>query len=434
VSHVAHVDNQRLTLYAGGYSDFETQRAARLAQQQALYDRQQREIAHIEDYIRRFRAKATKARQAQSRIKALERMERIAAAHVDTPFTFAFRDCPAAPDPLLAIEDGAVGYGGSAPVLAGIRLTLRPGERVGLLGRNGAGKSTLIKLLAGELALAAGTRAEGKGLATGYFAQHQLETLRAGESPLQHLARLDPAAREQELRDFLGGFDFRGDTVGAGAASGATTPCGSFSGGEKSRLALALLIWRRPNLLLLDEPTNHLDLEMRHALTLALQDFGGAMVVVSHDRALLRATCDRFVLVDGGRVVPFDGDLDDYRDWLAARRAQDDAAAQCPERAAGKAARRADREQAAAERQARLTARRPLVKERDALERTLAAWQAEKQRLDARLADPALYAGSADAALLQELHRRQIELAGMIDEAELRWLELEEALEALPVD
>jgi ATP-binding cassette subfamily F protein 3 len=433
VSHVAHIENQRVTLYAGGYSDFETQRAARLAQQQALYDKQQREIAHIEDYIRRFRAKATKARQAQSRIKALERMERIAAAHVDTPFTFAFRDCPAAPDPLLTIDDGAVGYGG-APVLTGIRFTLRPGERVGLLGRNGAGKSTLIKLLAGELALAAGTRADGKGLATGYFAQHQLETLRADESPLQHLARLDPAAREQELRDFLGGFDFRGDTVGAGAVTGATTPCGSFSGGEKSRLALALLIWRRPNLLLLDEPTNHLDLEMRHALTLALQDFGGAMVLVSHDRALLRATCDRFVLVDGGRVAPFDGDLDDYRDWLAARRAQDDAAAQCPERAADKAARRADREQAAAARQARLAARRPLVKERDALERKLAAWQAEKAQLDARLADPALYAGSADAALLQALHRRQAELAGVIDAAELRWLELEEALEALPVD
>ncbi|MFN3988310.1 MAG: ATP-binding cassette domain-containing protein, partial [Rhodocyclaceae bacterium] len=255
VTHVAHVEQQRLTLYTGGYSDFERQRAERLAQQQALFERQQREVAHIEDYIRRFRAKATKARQAQSRIKALERMERIAAAHVDTPFSFAFRACPAAPDPLLQIEDGAAGYPGRT-ILDGIGLTLRPGERIGLLGRNGAGKSTLIKLLAHELLLSAGSRTEGKGLVTGYFAQHQLESLRPEESPLQHMQRLDPQAREQTLRDYLGGFDFRGETVGEGAANGALTPCGHFSGGEKSRLALALLIWRQPNLLLLDEPTN----------------------------------------------------------------------------------------------------------------------------------------------------------------------------------
>ncbi|PTD97557.1 ATP-binding cassette domain-containing protein [Pseudothauera lacus] len=431
VSHVAHVENRRLTLYSGGYSDFERQRAERLSQQQQLFDKQQREIAHIEDYIRRFRAKATKARQAQSRIKALERMERIAAAHVDTPFSFSFRDAPPAPDPLLAIEDGAVGYG-DTPILSGFKLTLRPGERIGLLGRNGAGKSTLIKLLAGELALAAGSRSEGKGLATGYFAQHQLETLRPDESPLQHMVRLDPAAREQDLRDYLGGFDFRGDGVG-GTSTPATGPCGSFSGGEKSRLALALLIWRRPNLLLLDEPTNHLDLEMRHALTLALQDYEGGMVLVSHDRALLRATCDRFLLVDGGRVQPFDGDLDDYRDWLAERRVQAAAAAQCPDRVADKAARKADRAQAAADRQARLAARRPLVKESEQLERKLAGWQAERQQLDTRLADPAFYA-NPDPAELQALNRRQAELGALIEDAELRWLELAEALEALAVD
>jgi ATP-binding cassette, subfamily F, member 3 len=433
VSHIVHVENQSLTLYSGSYSDFEGQRAARLGQQQAMFDKQQREIAHIEDYIRRFRAKATKARQAQSRIKALERMERIAAAHVDTPFTFSFRACPAAPDPLLAIEDGVVGYGG-APVLSDLRLTLRPGERIGLLGRNGAGKSTLIKLLGGGLPLSAGTRAEGKGLATGYFAQHQLETLRPDESPLQHMVRLDPTAREQDLRDYLGGFDFRGETTGAGAVNGAMTPCGTFSGGEKSRLALALLIWRKPNLLLLDEPTNHLDLEMRHALTLALQEFGGAMVLVSHDRALLRATCDRFVLVDSGRVVPFDGDLDDYRDWLAVRRAEAGAAAQCPDRVADKAARRADREQAAAERQARLAIRRPLVKEREQIDRQLVKWQTEKHALDTRLSDPAFYAGGSDAAVLQDLLKRQAELGAAIEAAELRWLEIEEVLEANPAD
>ena len=431
VSHVLHIEQQRVTLYTGGYSDFERQRAERLAQQQAMYERQQRQIAHMEDYVRRFRAKATKARQAQSRIKALERMERVAAAHVDSPFTFSFRPAPPAPDPLLQIEGGAVGYGERA-VLSDLRLQLRPGERVGLLGRNGAGKSTLVKLLANQLKLSAGTRREGKGLVTGYFAQHQLETLRPEESPLQHLLRLDPQAREQELRDYLGGFDFRGDGVG-GTSTPATAPCGPFSGGEKTRLALALLIWSRPNLLLLDEPTNHLDLEMRHALTLALQDFDGAMVLVSHDRALLRATCDRFVLVDGGVAREFDGDLDDYRDWLPARRAEVAAAAQDPERAADKAARRADRAQAAADRQARLAERRPLIKERDQLDRKLEAWNREKTEIDGRLADPALYV-DADPALLQELHRRQAELAGRIEEAELRWLEIEERLEAIPAD
>ncbi|HJV28796.1 MAG TPA: ATP-binding cassette domain-containing protein [Aromatoleum sp.] len=431
VTHIAHIEQQRLTLYTGGYSDFERQRAERLSQQQSMFEKQQREIAHIEDYIRRFRAKATKARQAQSRIKALERMERIAAAHIDTAFSFTFREAPPAPDPLLQIEDGAVAYG-DRTVLDRVRLTLRPGERVGLLGRNGAGKSTLIKLLSGGLPLAAGTRTEGKGLAIGYFAQHQLETLRPDESPLQHLTRLDPATREQELRDYLGGFDFRGDGVGS-SSTPATTPCGPFSGGEKSRLALALMIWQRPNLLLLDEPTNHLDLEMRHALTLALQDFEGGMVLVSHDRALLRATCDRFVLVDDGRIQPFDGDLDDYRDWLAERRAQVAEAAKCPDRAADKAARKAEREQSAAERQARLAARRPLVKELDQIEKKMAGWQGEKKLLDARLADPALYT-SGDTSQLQTLLKRQAELADWIDTAELRWLEISETLESLPAD
>jgi len=430
VDHILHLEQRQLTLYSGGYSDFEQQRAERLAQQQSLYERQQREITHIENYIRRFRAKATKARQAQSRIKALERMERIAAAHVDTPFSFTFRDSPPAPDPLVHIERGAVGYG-DRTILSHILLTLRPGERVGLLGRNGAGKSTLIKLLAGQLSLRDGERTDGRGLSSGYFAQHQLETLRPDESPLQHLQRLDPAAREQDLRNYLGGFDFRGDTVGANAATSATTPCGHFSGGEKSRLALALLIWSRPNLLLLDEPTNHLDLEMRHALTLALQDFSGAMVLVSHDRALLRATCDRFLLVDDGCVLPFDGDLDDYRDWLATRRTG--AETRTTDTPVDRSARKAEREQQAAGRQARLAARRPLVKEREQIDKKLANWHGEKKLLDDRLADPALY-NAADSALLQSLLKRQAELAASIEEAELRWLEIEEALESLPAD
>ena len=429
VGHVLHIEQQRATLYSGGYSDFERQRGERLAQQQALFEKQLRERAHLQRFVDRFRAKATKARQAQSRVKALERMEVVSAAHVDSPFAFGFRPAPAAPDPLISLDAVAVGYDGRT-VLEAVQLTLRPGERIGLLGRNGAGKSTLIKLLAGQLATMAGERSDGKGLAIGYFAQHQLETLRPDESPLQHLVRLDPGAREQDLRNYLGGFDFRGEKDGVAAGASVTSACGLFSGGEKSRLALALMIWQQPNLLLLDEPTNHLDLEMRHALTLALQDFDGAMVLVSHDRALLEATCDRFLLVDEGRVQPFDGDLADYRDWLAAQRARAAAAAACPDAVAEKAQRKAERAEAAAQRKARLEARRPLVKEAEQLERKLAGWHTEKQQLDTRLGDPALYA-EPDSALLQDLLKRQAQLSEQIDLAELRWLEVHEVLEAL---
>ncbi len=425
VSHIAHIENTALTLYTGSYSDFERQRGERLVLQQALFERQQRQIAHMENYIRRFRAQATKARQAQSRIKAMERMERIQAAHVDSPFSFTFRACPAAPDPLLRIEHGVLGYG-ATPILENIKLTLRPGERIGLLGANGAGKSTLIKLLAQSLSLSAGKIVLGKGLVPGYFAQHQLEILRAESSPLEHLTRLAPTTREQTLRDYLGGFDFRGD----GPGPGATTPCGPFSGGEKARLALALMIWQAPNLLLLDEPTNHLDLEMRHALTLALQEFEGAMVLVSHDRALLRATCDRFLLVDHGRVEEFEGDLDDYRDWLTARRVQQAQAAAPVEQAQDKAARKQARAQSAAERQAKIAARRPLIKEREKLEQQLGNWQGEQKLLEARLADPAFYTQSTPEQI-QTLSQHQAELAKNIELAETRWLDIEAKLETL---
>ena len=418
VNHIAHIEQQQLTLYRGGYSDFERQRAEKLAQQQSLYERQQREVAHLQSYIDRFRAKATKARQAQSRIKALERMELISAAHVDSPFSFAFRKPQAAPDPLLVLDDVDAGYL-DQPVLKQIKLTIRPGERIGLLGRNGAGKSTLIKLLASELQPMNGKRIEGKDLAIGYFAQHQLEQLRPDESPLQHMLRLDPQTREQEHRNYLGGFDFRGDM--------ATTPCGGFSGGEKSRLALALLIWQQPNLLLLDEPTNHLDLEMRHALTMALQDYEGGMVLVSHDRALLRATCDRFILVADGKAEVFDGDIDDYRDWLARQEATQKQAEKIVEE---KSANKNERAQSKAERQARLAERRPLVKESEKLEAGMALWQKEKNQIDERLSDPALYA-AADKADLQSLLKRQAELTQSIAQAEERWLELQEQLEII---
>ncbi|MEQ1488457.1 MAG: ATP-binding cassette domain-containing protein, partial [Methylotenera sp.] len=319
VNHIAHIEQQTLTLYKGGYSDFERQRAEKLALQQAMFEKQQRKVSHLHSYIDRFRAQATKARQAQSRIKALERMEMISAAHVDSQFNFEFRAPLAAPDPLLVLDDMSVGYNNVA-LIKNIVLAIRPGERIGLLGRNGAGKTTLIKLLANELQPLSGKRVTGKDLNIGYFAQHQLEQLRPDESPLQHMMKLDPLTREQEHMNYLGGFDFRGDM--------ARSPCENFSGGEKSRLALALLIWTRPNLLLLDEPTNHLDLEMRHALTLALQDYEGGVILVSHDRALLRATCDEFILVADGKAEPFDSDLEGYSQWLAEQRIKEKQATQ----------------------------------------------------------------------------------------------------------
>jgi ATP-binding cassette subfamily F protein 3 len=416
VGHVLQIESGRMTLYAGNYSAFERTRAERLAAQQSMFVKQSREIEHLHSYVERFRAKATKARQAQSRLKALARMERIAAAHVDTPFTFRFREPAGVSDPLLALEDAAAGYGGRA-LLERVTLTLRPGARLGLLGRNGAGKSTLVKLLVGELAPLAGERVEGRHLAVGYFAQHQVELLRPDESPLQHLVRQEPGTREQELRDYLGGFDFGGARADA--------PCGRFSGGEKARLVLALLIRRRPNLLLLDEPTNHLDLEMREALTLALQETEAGVVLVSHDRHLLRTTCDELWLVADGALKPFDGDLDDYASWLAKQRE----ALRAPD--ADKAARREARAQAAADRRSLLERRRPLLKEAEKLEKQLAGWQNEKGELDARLADPATYA-APDRAALETLHKRQAELAAAIDAAEGRWLDLHEQLEALP--
>jgi len=416
-THVAHISARRLTLYTGNYSAFEAERAGQLATQQAMFERQQREIAHLERFIERFRAKATKARQAQSRLKALDRMERIAPAHVDAPFDFHFADPDRAPDPLLALDRVTAGYPSFA--LREVTLTLRPGARIGLLGPNGAGKSTFVKLLAGELPPLAGTRQEGRGLAIGYFAQHQLEQLRPAESPLQHMIRLEPNTREQDLRDYLGGFDFRGGMADA--------PVEPFSGGEKSRLALALLVRRRPNLLLLDEPTNHLDLEMRHALTKALAEYEGSLVLVSHDRALLRTVCDSFLLVSDESVREFDGDLDDYLAWLNARREQGTAAT---EQTSDKLARKQARAAAAADRQAKLAQRRPLLKEVETLESRLAAWHEEKREIDESLADPSFYE-SPDPDKLKGLALRQSELTRLIGDAEQRWLEVNEALEEI---
>lgn len=418
VNHIAHIEQQTLTLYRGGYSDFERQRAEKLALQQAMFEKQQRKVSHLHSYIDRFRAQATKARQAQSRIKALERMEMISAAHVDSQFSFEFRAPIAAPDPLLVLDGMSVGYGGVA-LISNIELTIRPGERIGLLGRNGAGKTTLIKLLAHELEPLSGKRVEGKDLNIGYFAQHQLEQLRPDESPLQHMMKLDPQTREQEHLNYLGGFDFKGEM--------ARSPCANFSGGEKSRLALALLIWTRPNLLLLDEPTNHLDLEMRHALTLALQDFAGGVILVSHDRALLRASCDEFILVADGKAEPFDSDLEGYSRWLNEQRLKEKQATQAVLEKPNKN----DRALNKAERQARITERRPLLKELELIERNMAQWQADKKACDERLNDGALYT-AADKSELQQLLKTQAEFATKLEVAEERWLTLHELLEAMP--
>jgi ATP-binding cassette subfamily F protein 3 len=386
-----------------------------------MFEKQQREIAHLERFVERFRAKAPKARQAQSRLKALDRMERISAAHVDAPFDFEFYSPARAPDPLLTLDDVSAGYADRV-ILEDVHLTLRPGARLGLLGPNGAGKSTLVKLLAGGLRPLTGRRVEGKGLGIGYFAQHQLEQLRPNESPLQHLLRLEPQSREQDLRDYLGGFDFRGAMV--------ESPVEPFSGGEKSRLALALLVRRRPNLMLLDEPTNHLDLDMRHALTKALAEYEGSLVLVSHDRALLRTVCDGFLLVVDGRASEFEGDVADYLAWLESRRAARSVANADVDRVAAKAARKEARENAVADRQAKLARRRPLLKEAEKLEREMEEWQRERRELEARLVDPTLYA-EGDSVTLQSITKRQGELLQLLEEAEERWLEVHAELEEI---
>ena len=415
-SHIAEVASGKITLYTGGYSDYERARAERLAREAALYSAQQKQIAHLENFIRRFKAKATKARQAQSRVKALERLERVACAQVDSPFSFEFRDPDSQPSPLVRLEGVSIGYG-DIPLLQRLELSVEAGARVGLLGPNGVGKSTFIKLLAGELAALGGKVTRAKELRVGYFAQHQLETLREAESPLWHLNRIAPDVREQELRDFLGGFDFRGEMV--------SSPVGPMSGGEKARLALALIVWQRPNLLLLDEPTNHLDLDMRAALTLALQDYSGALVVVSHDRALIEATTDSFYVVGEGTVKVFEGDLEEYRQLrLEQDRARQQAQRQ-EQQADGSNTPVVDRKaqkRLEAEARQRLSAqRKPLEKQLAQYEKTLTALQAEKSTLDTLLADEAMYQPEQKTQLQQAL-KRQGEVSAALAEAEEQWL------------
>ena len=419
VEHIVHVESQKLTLYRGGYSQFERTRAERLTQQQAAFEKQQAQREHMQKYIARFRAQATKARQAQSRLKALERMELLSPAHVDSPFSFSFREADNQSDPLLDLREGTLGYDSTA-ILQNIKLQLAPGARIGVLGPNGAGKSTLIKTLAGTLPLIAGELKTGEHLAIGYFAQHQLDSLDPQASPLLHLARLAPQVREQELRNFLGGFDFHG--------SRAEEPVLHFSGGEKARLALALIAWQKPNLLLLDEPTNHLDMEMRHALTLALQAFDGAMLLVSHDRALIRDTTDELWLVADGKLQVYEDDLDSYTRWLAQFRQQQAMAANpaSVSDAAPKVDAKTQRRLAAEQRQ-RLA---PLKKAADKLEQQLDQAQQDMTGIETELADNDLYSDS-QRERLKALLARQADCRQRIDELEMQWLDAHEALEAL---
>ena len=418
VNRIVNIEQGKAAVYSGNYSDFETTRAMQLAQQSTLFAKQQREIAHMEAFVARFRASATKARQAQSRIKALERMQRIAPAHVDSPFEFSFAEPLKLPRPLMALQAQSAGYGDRV-LISGVSLTIYPGDRISLLGRNGAGKSTLIKLLAQELPGRGGTRDDARDLTLGYFAQHQLEQLDADASALLHVQRLAASLGQrpgdQEQRDYLGSFGFRGDRV--------FEPVGPFSGGEKARLALALVAWRRPNLLLLDEPTNHLDLEMRQALAMALQEYTGAVVMVSHDRHLLSSVTDRFLLVDGGRVEEFDGDLDDYARWLA----RSGAAANAPAAAAAKPAKAAEPRPAAKPPAAR---RNPsaLRSRLSRVEKRMGELAQQAKALDEQLSDPALY-GAAERKRQLELTAERARVAQETGEVETEWLEISEELE-----
>ena len=430
-----HIEHARLTRYGGNYSAFETLRAQQLELQQAAYAKQQDKIAHLQKFIDRFKAKATKAKQAQSRVKALERMEKIAPVLASADFTFEFREPDNLPNPMLAITDAAFGYRGEdareTTILRGVSRSVLAGLRIGILGANGQGKSTLVKTVARTMAPLAGTLTEGKGLNIGYFAQQELDVLRVQDNPLEHMVRLarelglqsTEAAREQELRNFLGSFNFSGDMV--------QQSVGTMSGGEKARLVLAMIVWQKPNLLLLDEPTNHLDLATREALAMALNEFEGTVMLVSHDRALLRSVCDEFWLVGRGKVEPFDGDLDDYQRYLLeeSRRLRELACAQAQSAAPADAAPRLSgaeqRKLEAARRQQQAAQTRPLKKELEKIEQRMATIEPEKTGLEARLSTPLSPADIAEAG------RRLKVLGEELEQLEERWLELSEQLQVL---
>ena len=410
---ILHIEQKQLFTYKGNYSDFERLRAERLANQQANYDKQQRRIAEIDDFVRRFRYKATKAKQAQSRLKELERMQSLAPAHADSPFDFSFPAPPRSSDPLLRLDEAMLGYGG-ATVLSGVDIQLRPGSRYGLLGRNGAGKSTLLKSLIGELPLLGGTRIVGEHVSIGYFDQQQLEALDMQASPVLHLQRLSPDAREQDILNFLGGFNFRGD-----AATAAVAP---FSGGEKARLALAMVVWQKPNLLVLDEPTNHLDLEMRHAMEVALQAYEGALVLVSHDRHMLRNTAEELLLVHDGQVEEYTEDLEGYERWILSSYRQTE------KRDAGTTdtSRKEKRQQAATLREKL----KPLQKQLNKTEADMSKVSLAMHDVRAQLENTDLYTED-HRQTLADLLKREGELKVRAEELDEIWLDQQQVLEEL---
>jgi len=449
VNVVVHIDERKLKRYSGNYSSFERQRAAQMILAAGALEKQTRKRAHLESFVNRFKAQASKARQAQSRMKALAKMEELAPLRAAAEFSFEFREPLSAPNPLLvmedvnagyAIEDEATGKVTHKTIVNNIKFSLQIGQRIGLLGQNGAGKSTLIKTIAGELMPLTGDATLGKGLNIGYFAQHQVEMLRHDESPLWHLSKIAPTTREQELRNFLGGFNFPGNMVTASIAP--------FSGGEKARLALALIVWQRPNLLLLDEPTNHLDLETREALTEALAQFEGTLVVVSHDRHLLRATTDEFIIVADGKLQPFDGDLDDYKDWLfktklgkgtdvlPAAGKENKTAFPVTSPVAAETAKAApaapvrDKRQEAEERQRLAALRKPIENKIKHQEAAIAKRNGQKAEVDAKLGEPGVY-DAANKAKLKTLLADQAFFTKDLAQLEAEWLALQEQLEAL---
>ncbi|MFQ1062204.1 ABC-F family ATP-binding cassette domain-containing protein [Bordetella trematum] len=425
---ILHFDHGKLIRYRGGYQDFLTQRAERLRQASLAHERQARETARLQGFIDRFKAKASKAKQAQSRVKALARMEALAPLHAEAGIDIHIPSPEHTPDPLLVLDKVAAGYtdaaGQAVAILDQVTLMVRAGARIGVLGANGAGKSTLVKTLAEELPVQAGERRASKGLAIGYFHQHQLDMLDLDGTPLQHLARLAPQAREQELRNYLGGFGFSGDTVNG--------KVGPMSGGEKARLALSLIVWQKPNLLLLDEPSNHLDVETREALAAALAEFSGSMLLVSHDRHLLRTTVDSFWIVADGQVSEFDGDLEDYRDWLNARNAQARAEAAAP-RDSAVPDRKAQRRQEAEQRQKLATLRKPLQGRLNKVEAEMETLRQRLQALDTLIADADLYS-DARRNERQQVMAEHGELGKRMAQLEEDWLEIQTSLEALEQD
>ncbi|MBG9386876.1 ABC-F family ATP-binding cassette domain-containing protein [Caenimonas aquaedulcis] len=418
-----HIERQQLTRYGGNYSAFETLRAQQLTLQQSTFSKQQEKIAHLQKFIDRFKAKASKAKQAQSRVKALERMEKIAPVLADAEFTFEFKEPANLPNPMLAISEASFGYGDKV-ILTGVSRSVMAGQRIGILGANGQGKSTLVKTIARDIPALAGTLTEGKGLNIGYFAQQELDVLRPQDTPLEHMVRLakelgpgsGESGREQDLRNFLGTFNFTGDMV--------KQAVGTMSGGEKARLVLAMMVWQRPNLLLLDEPTNHLDLATREALSMALNEFEGTVLLVSHDRALLRAVCDEFWLVGRGKVSPFDGDLDDYQKYLLdeAKRLREVAKA---EASAASAPAPAPTPAPQAQRAQAATQLKPLRRELEQAEKRLAVLQADKAALEDKLA------GTLPRAELADVGKRLKAVNDELHTLEERWLVLSGDIEAI---